>query len=200
MLGHNEKFGKQRTRRSYSRISEVLELPNLIEIQTDSYKWFLETGIKEMFKDITPMLADAGAFAAAVEAMATPWRGSGIAAVMAIEARGFLLGAPLALALGASLVPVRKPGRLPGRLLEQPYALEYGHDTLQVQANAVAPGTRVLLVDDVLATGGTLMASRALAERLDATIVGAGVLLEIKALEARTRWGSAIPLHSTLVA
>ena len=151
------------------------------------------------FKDIAPMLANADAFAAAVAGMAAPWRDSGIAAVMAIEARGFLLGAPLALALGASLVPVRKPGRLPGPLLEQPYALEYGHDTLQVQANAVAPGTRVLLVDDVLATGGTLMASRALAERLDATIVGAGVLLEIAALDARSRWGSAVPLHASLV-
>lgn len=152
------------------------------------------------FKDITPMLANAEAFAAAVDAMAAPWRDSGIDAVMAIEARGFLLGAPLALALGASLVPVRKPGRLPGALFEQPYALEYGHDTLQVQAHAVAPGTRVLLVDDVLATGGTLMASRALAERLDATIVGASVLLEIAALQARNRWGSAVPLHASLVA
>ena len=152
------------------------------------------------FKDITPMLANADAFAAAVDAMAAPWRDSGIDAVMAIEARGFLLGAPLALALGASLVPVRKPGRLPGALLEQPYALEYGHDTLQVQAHAVAPGTRVLLVDDVLATGGTLMASRALAERLDAAIVGASVLLEIAALQARNRWGSAVPLHASLVA
>ena len=152
------------------------------------------------FKDITPMLANADAFAAAVDAMAAPWRDSGIDAVMAIEARGFLLGAPLALALGASLVPVRKPGRLPGALFEQPYALEYGHDTLQVQAHAVAPGTRVLLVDDVLATGGTLMASRALAERLDATIVGASVLLEIAALQARNRWGSAVPLHASLVA
>ena len=150
------------------------------------------------FKDITPILADAGAFAAAVDAMAAPWRDSRIEAVLAIEARGFLLGAPLALALGASLVPVRKPGRLPGPLLEQPYALEYGHDTLQVQVDAVAPGTRVLLADDVLATGGTLMASRALAERLDATIVGAGVLLEIAALDARARWGSAVPLHAAL--
>ena len=159
---------------------------------------FPKPGVR--FKDITPMLADADAFAAAVAAMAAPWRDAGIEAVMAIEARGFLLGAPLALALGAGLVPVRKPGRLPGQLLEQPYALEYGHDTLQVQADAVAPGTRVLLVDDVLATGGTLMASRALAERLDATLVGAGVLLEIAAHQGRARWGSAVPLHATLVA
>ena len=159
---------------------------------------FPRAGIR--FKDIMPLLADADAFAAAVEAMAAPWRDAGIEAVMAIEARGFLLGAPVARALGAGVVPVRKPGRLPGPLHEQPYALEYGHDTLQVQADAVAPGTRVLLLDDVLATGGTLMASRALAERLDATIVGAGVLLEIRALDGRGRWGSAVPLHASLVA
>ena len=159
---------------------------------------FPKPGIR--FKDLMPLLADADAFAAAVDAMAAPWREAGVEAVMATEARGFLLGAPVARALGAGIVPVRKPGRLPGQLLEQPYALEYGHDTLQVQADAIAPGTRVLLLDDVLATGGTLMASRALAERLDATIVGAGVLLEIGALNGRARWGSAVPLHATLVA
>lgn len=153
-----------------------------------------------LFRDLMPMLADATAFAAAVDAMVEPWLGAGIDAVMATEARGFLLGAPVARALGAGIVPVRKPGRLPGPLFEQPYALEYGHDTLQVQADAIAAGARVLLLDDVLATGGTLMASRALAERLDATIVGAGVLLEIGAHGGRARWGSAVPLHAVLVA
>lgn len=153
-----------------------------------------------MFKDIMPMLAEADAFAAAVATMAAPWSDSGIEVVMATEARGFLLGAPLARTLGAGLVPVRKPGRLPGALIEQPYALEYGHDTLQVQADAIGPGTRVLLVDDILATGGTLMASRALAERLDANIVGAAVLLEIAALNGRARWGSAVPLRASMVA
>ena len=152
-----------------------------------------------VFKDIMPMLADAPAFTAAIDAMAAPWRAANIDAVLAIESRGFLLGAPLARALDAGLVPVRKPGKLPGTVLEQAYGLEYGEDALQLQADALASGARVLLVDDVLATGGTLMASRALAERLDATIVGAGVLLEIAALDARSRWGSAVPLHASLV-
>ena len=153
-----------------------------------------------VFKDIMPMLADGEAFADAVEAMAAPWRDARIDAVLAIEARGFLLGAPLARALGAGIVPLRKPRKLPGAVLEQRYALEYGEDALQVQAGAVAPGTRVLLVDDVLATGGTLLAARALAEQLQADLVGAGVLMELAFLDGRARWGSAVPLLATLVA
>ncbi|RZA17076.1 MAG: adenine phosphoribosyltransferase [Lysobacteraceae bacterium] len=151
-----------------------------------------------VFKDIMPMLADAGAFAAAVEAMAAPWREARVGAVLAMEARGFLLGAPLARALGTGIVPLRKPGKLPGRLLQQAYALEYGEDALQVQADAVVPGTRVLIVDDVLATGGTLLAARALAAHLQAELVGAGVLMELGFLEGRARWGSALPLHAAL--
>lgn len=152
-----------------------------------------------LFKDIMPMLADADAFAAAIDALALPWRDAGIQAVMAIESRGFLFGAPLARTLGAGLVPLRKPGKLPGPLLEARYALEYGEDVLQVQADAVTAGERVLLVDDVLATGGTLMAARGLARRLDAEIVGASVLLEIAALGGRARWDDAAPLRAALV-
>ena len=152
-----------------------------------------------VFKDIMPVLADAAAFAAAVDAMAAPWRDARIGAVLAIEARGFLLGAPLAQALGVGIVPLRKPRKLPGAVLEHRYALEYGEDALQVQAGAVAPGTRVLLIDDVLATGGTLLAARALAEQLQAELVGAGVLMELGFLDGRVRWGSAVPLHATLV-
>ena len=151
-----------------------------------------------VFKAILPMLADAPAFTAAIDTMAAPWRAANIDAVLAIESRGFLLGAPLARALDAGLVPVRKPGKLPGTVLEQAYALEYGEDALQLQADALASGARVLLVDDVLATGGTLLAARALAEQLDAQVVGAGVLLEIGALAGRSRWGDAVPLHAAL--
>ena len=157
---------------------------------------FPATGI--VFKDIMPVLGDAAAYAAAIEALATPWRDARIDAVMATEARGFLLGAPLALALGAGLVPVRKPGKLPCATLEERYALEYGHDALQVQADALVPGARVLLVDDVLATGGTLAATHALAGRLRAQVMGAAVLIEIAALGGRARWTADSPLHACL--
>lgn len=152
-----------------------------------------------VFKDIMPMLADPVAFAAAIEAMAAPWRDTRIDAVLAIEARGFLFGAPLARVLGAGIVPVRKPGKLPGPVLEQRYALEYGEDALQVQADAVPPGARVLLVDDVLATGGTLAATRLLAERLEAEVVGAAVLIEIGFLNGRARWNDTAPLRAALL-
>ena len=152
-----------------------------------------------VFKDIMPMLADAQAFAAAIDALAAPWRDARIEAVLCMEARGFLLGAPLARALGAGVLPVRKPGKLPGATFEQRYALEYGEDALQVQADAVRPGTRVLLVDDVLATGGTLAATRALAERLQAEVVGASVLIELGFLDGRARWNGNAPLHAALL-
>ena len=152
-----------------------------------------------VFKDITPVLADAGAFAAAVEAMAAPWRGQAIDAVVGIEARGFILGAPLARLLDAGFVPVRKPGKLPGRTLSQTYALEYGEDRLELHADALPAGTRVLLVDDVLATGGTLAAAQALLGQLQVDIVGAGVLIELTALHGRGRWTSGMPLRAELI-
>ncbi|MCC7247361.1 MAG: adenine phosphoribosyltransferase [Lysobacter sp.] len=151
-----------------------------------------------VFKDITPVLADAAAFDAVLEALAAPWRETPIDAVLAIEARGFIFGAPLARALGAGFVPIRKPGKLPGRTLSQRYALEYGHDTLELQADALPIGARVLLVDDVLATGGTLKAARTLAERAEADIVGAAVLIELTALGGRARWQSDAPLQAVL--
>ena len=151
-----------------------------------------------VFKDIMPMLADAEAFAAAIDTLAAPWRDARIDAVLAIESRGFLFGAPLARTLGAGLVPLRKPGKLPGPVLEARYALEYGNDVLQVQADAVAPGTRVLLVDDVLATGGTLLAAQVLAQRLGAEIAGASVLMELAFLNGRSRWNGP-PLRAALV-
>lgn len=152
-----------------------------------------------LFKDITPLLADAESFAAALKAMALPWRDAGVQAVLGVEARGFILGAALALELGVGFVPVRKPGKLPGATLTQEYALEYGGDRIEVCAAAVAPGTRVLLVDDVLATGGTLAAALLLAGQLQAQVLGAAVLVELDGLGGRARLPAAVPLHATLV-
>ena len=152
-----------------------------------------------VFKDVAPLLADAHGLAEMLSALAAPWRGTGIEAVAGIESRGFILGAALARELHAGFVPLRKPGKLPGALLEEAYALEYGSDRLQMQADALPAGARVLLVDDVLATGGTLLAARALAGQLQADLVGAGVLMELGFLDGRARWGSAVPLHATLV-
>ena len=147
-----------------------------------------------MFKDITPVLADAGGFAAAIDAMAAGWRGAGLDAVIGIESRGFILGSALAQSLGTGFVPVRKPGRLPAPTLSQDYALEYGTDRLEVHLDALAPGARVLLVDDVLATGGTLLAARSLLRRQGAEVVGAAVLVEMLALGGRARWEGGVPL------
>ena len=151
-----------------------------------------------VFKDVMPMLADGDAFAAAVSAMAGPWRGQPLAAVAGIEARGFIFGAALARELGAGFVSVRKPGKLPGEVQEIAYALEYGSDRLQVQRGALSPGDRVLLVDDVLATGGTLAAAAALLAGLQVELAGAAVLIELEALGGRARWTSPSPLRATL--
>jgi len=153
-----------------------------------------------VFKDIAPLLADASAFAAMLAALAAPWRGTGIAAVAGVESRGFILGAALAHELDAGFVPLRKPGKLPGPFLEEAYALEYGSDRLQMQADALSPGARVLLVDDVLATGGTLAAAARLLQWQGATLAGAAVLMELRALRGRDRWSASAPLHALLVA
>jgi adenine phosphoribosyltransferase len=151
-----------------------------------------------LFKDIMPMLADGPAFAAAVSAMADPWRAYPPGAVAGVEARGFILGAAIARELGVGFVPVRKPGKLPGDVHELAYALEYGEDRLQVQRDALAPGTRVLLVDDVLATGGTLLAAARLLGGIGVELAGAAVLVELEALGGRARWTLPVPLQATL--
>ena len=151
------------------------------------------------FKDITPLLADADGFTAAVDAMAMPWRGVALDAVFAIESRGFILGAALARALGLGFVPIRKAGKLPARTHGADYALEYGNDRLEVHADAVVPGASALLVDDVLATGGTLHAALALARTQGAHVVGAAVLIELASLHGRNRWDPELPLETALV-
>ncbi|MCD9031759.1 adenine phosphoribosyltransferase [Luteimonas sp. Y-2-2-4F] len=150
------------------------------------------------FRDITPLLADASGLCEAIEAMAAPWRDAGVEAVAGIESLGFILGAALALSLGAGFVPIRKPGKLPGPTLQEAYALEYGSDRLEIHADALAAGRRVLLVDDVLATGGTLLAAARLVERQGAVLAGAAVLAELRALHGRARWRFAAPLRAVL--
>lgn len=137
-----------------------------------------------VFKDITPLLQDPGAVRHAVSLMADRYR-HGVDAVVGIESRGFIFGAPLALELGASFVPARKQGKLPRQTVSAEYALEYGSAQLEVHTDAVPPGGRVLLADDVLATGGTMAAARDLVARLGAEVVGAVVLVELDFLNGR---------------
>jgi adenine phosphoribosyltransferase len=139
-----------------------------------------------LFKDITPMLADHDAFAAAVDALVDlmPPR---VEAVAGIEARGFVLAAPLALRLGVGFVPVRKAGKLPYDVVGQIYDLEYGTAEIEVHADAFRPGQRVVLIDDVLATGGTAAAAWGLLERAGAVVTGVRFLLELQALGGRSQ-------------
>ncbi|HLM96605.1 MAG TPA: adenine phosphoribosyltransferase [Acidimicrobiales bacterium] len=136
------------------------------------------------FKDITPVLADAAAFADTVAWLTAPFVGK-VDNVAAIEARGFILGAPVAYALGTGLVPVRKVGKLPAATVAEAYMLEYGEATLEMHIDAVGPGDRVLIVDDVIATGGTLRATASVLRRAGAVVVGVAALLELVALGGR---------------
>ncbi|WP_158879612.1 adenine phosphoribosyltransferase [Rhodanobacter sp. L36] len=151
-----------------------------------------------MFRDVTPLLADAASFARCVDALAEPWMHSNVQAVCGIEARGFIFGAALAQKLHAGFVPLRKPGKLPPPVVTADYQLEYGTDRLEAQCDALKPGERVLLVDDVLATGGTLAAARALVDQLGGEVVGASVVIELMALRGRDRWSGRSQLHSLL--
>jgi adenine phosphoribosyltransferase len=139
------------------------------------------------FKDITPVLADARLFAGVVAAMAEPFRARGVTHVAGIESRGFLLAAPIAVELGAGVIPIRKPGKLPARTASREYALEYGTDRLEVHVDACPSRSRILLVDDVLATGGTAAASAALIEEVGGEVVGFAFLLAIGALGGKKR-------------
>ena len=142
-----------------------------------------------VFKDLSPLLADPSAFAEVIEALAAAGRDDDGATVVdhvvGMEARGFIYGAPVALTLGVGFVPVRKPGKLPREVISETYALEYGEDTLQMHADALAPGARVLLVDDVLATGGTAAATARLVARAGGAVHAVAVLMELGFLSGR---------------
>ena len=156
-----------------------MELPDLIRDVPDWPK----PGI--VFKDITPLLGHPGALAMAVERMANPFRGQHVDLVVGAESRGFIFGTAVAQALSAGFVPIRKPGKLPHETRSIAYELEYGRDSLEVHADAVRPGQRVLMVDDLLATGGTLGACCNLVDQLQGRIVGVTVLIELTALHGR---------------
>ena len=144
---------------------------------------FPEKGV--MFKDITPLLRDAQAYHAAVEQMAAPFKQTRIDAVVAIESRGFILGAPMAALLGVGFVPVRKAGKLPFHTYRAEYSLEYGNAAVEIHRDGVLQGEQVLIVDDVLATGGTMAASAQLVEQSGATVAGMSVLIELDFLNGR---------------
>ena len=140
-----------------------------------------------LFYDITTLLQDATAFRHTIDLMAADFRGASIDVVAAMESRGFIFGAPLAYLLGAGFAPIRKLGKLPSQKLTREYALEYGTNTLEMHVDAVAPGQRVLLVDDLLATGGTVAASLEMVRELGAIPVAVAVLVELQALKGRAR-------------
>jgi adenine phosphoribosyltransferase len=150
-----------------------------------------------LFYDITPVLGDGDAFRQLLEHMVEPHRDAGITKVAGIEARGFTLAAPLARILGAGFIPVRKPGKLPHTTHRLSYQLEYGEDALEVHTDAAGSGDRVLIVDDVIATGGTAAAAVGLLGELGADVVGLSVFIELAFLNGRERLGS-LPFHAVV--
>jgi len=146
---------------------------------------FPQPGI--LFRDITTLLRDGAALREALDALCEPWRETKPEFVVGIESRGFLLGAPMADRLGVGFVPLRKPGKLPARTISEEYALEYGRDRIEMHADALEPGQRVLLVDHLLATGGTASASVALLRRAGAEILAASFLVELTELKGRDK-------------
>ena len=143
-----------------------------------------------VFKDITPILSDPRLFRQVIDALADRWRGARVEKVIGIESRGFVFAAPLAYALGAGLTIVRKPGKLPWRTIKEAYALEYGEAVLELHEDAFQPGERVLVVDDVLATGGTAEAAGRLVSRQGAQLVGYSFVVDLAFLGGSARLGA----------
>jgi adenine phosphoribosyltransferase len=149
-----------------------------------------------LFRDITPLLSDPAAFSSAIDALSGPYLGQ-VDLVAGVEARGFMFAAPVAHRLGVGFVPVRKPGKLPWTTVTETYELEYGTDSLEIHTDAVTAGQRVLIVDDVLATGGTAAATVALFRSMGAEIVAASFLIEIAVLQGRSKLGD-LPVHAVI--
>jgi adenine phosphoribosyltransferase len=156
---------------------------------------FPKTGI--LFYDITTLLQDPAGLRAAIDSIAMPFKDQQIDLVVGIESRGFIFGAPVADRLGAGFAPVRKPGKLPSTCVSQSYALEYGTDTLEIHADAVKKGQRVLIVDDLLATGGTARAAADLVRKIGGTVHALAFLIELVALNGRAKLAGET-LHTSL--
>jgi len=146
---------------------------------------FPKAGI--LFYDITTLLRDPQGFRITVDMLSTPYQQQGIEAVVGIESRGFILGAAVAERIGAGFIPIRKPGKLPAKALKESYDLEYGKDALEIHEDAVRPGQRILIVDDVLATGGTASAAAKMVRRLGGDLQGLAFLIELLGLNGKSR-------------
>jgi adenine phosphoribosyltransferase len=150
-----------------------------------------------IFKDITPLLADSRALAAAVEQLSGPYASLGVQVVAGIESRGFIFGALVAQRLGAGFVPIRKPGKLPHKTLRESYQLEYGSDAVEIHTDAIVQGQKVLMVDDLLATGGTMSAACTLVRKLGGQIVGVAFVIELSFLHGRDKL-TGLPVHTLI--
>ena len=170
----------------------VQELESFIRNVPD----FPKPGI--VFKDITPLLKSPKALETACAMLAEPWQGAGVNIVAGIESRGFIFGSIVARNLGAGFVPIRKPGKLPWTTRRHEYVLEYGTDALEIHDDAMGEGDRVLIIDDVLATGGTLVAATTLASGLGANLVGAATVIELEFLGGRGKLDQNVKFHSLL--
>lgn len=140
-----------------------------------------------IFKDITTLVGHAGAFKASLDQLQARFDGTNASAVVALEARGYIFGAPLADRMGLRFVPVRKPGKLPADTIQQDYDLEYGSNTLEIHKDALSPGEKVLIIDDLIATGGSAGATVALVRKLGAEVVGFGAIIELSFLDGRSQ-------------
>jgi adenine phosphoribosyltransferase len=180
---------RNRSGRAVAGAAKVLEAILDIETLIRAIPDFPIPGI--LFRDITPLLKDKAGFSAAVDLFVQRYKDERIDVVVGIEARGYMFGAPLAYALGAGFVPVRKPGKLPGTKYTESYALEYGTNSLEIHDDAVVKNQRVVVVDDLLATGGTAAATGRLLSKLGGDLVGYGFLIELEALGGRAKLGAA---------
>ncbi len=171
---------------------DALALRSLIREIPD----FPEPGVS--FKDITTLLSDPAGFSASIDLLVAPFADAGITDVVGIEARGFVFSAPVAHALGAGLIPIRKPGKLPFDVDSISYELDYGDGTLEIHSEALRPGTRCLIVDDILATGGTAAAAGELVERHASELGGYAFLAEWGFLGGRARLGAEVPIHTLI--